>query len=151
RGILTVPGGATRAGSVRAGLAAVPEAADIIVVHDAVRPLASPALFRAVVGAVEGGADGAIPGLPVSETLKRVDQGAVVATVDRGDLVAVQTPQAFRAGILRAAHEGDPEATDDAALVEAVGGTVVVVPGEDQNLKLTVARDLILARALQRG
>lgn len=151
RGTLTVPGGATRAGSVRAGLAAVPEAADIIVVHDAARPLATSALFRAVVVAVEGGADGAIPGLPVSETLKRVDQGAVVATVDRGDLVAVQTPQAFRAGILRAAHEGDPEATDDAALVEAVGGTVVVVPGEDQNLKLTVARDLILARALQRS
>jgi 2-C-methyl-D-erythritol 4-phosphate cytidylyltransferase len=151
RGILTVPGGATRAASVRAGLAAVPDAADIVVVHDAARPLASPALFRAVVSAVEGGADGAVPGVPVGDTLKRVDQGAVVATVDRADLVMVQTPQAFRAGILRAAHEGDPEATDDAALVEAVGGTVVVVPGEHRNLKVTVAEDLMLARALHGG
>ena len=147
----TVPGGATRAGSVRAGLAAVPDKADIVVVHDAVRPLASPALFRAVVNAVEGGADGAIPGLPVAETLKRVHNGAVVATVDRDGLVVVQTPQAFRAGILRAAHEGAPEATDDAALVEAMGGTVVVVPGEDRNSKLTVVEDLMLARALHGG
>lgn len=147
----TVPGGATRAGSVRAGLAAVPETAEIVVVHDAVRPLATPALFRAVVSAVEGGADGAIPGLPVAETLKRVDNGAVVATVDRADLVIVQTPQAFRARVLRAAHAGAPEATDDAALVEAVGGTVVVVPGEHRNLKLTVAQDLMLARALHGG
>lgn len=150
--IRVIEGGATRADSVRAGLAAVPDAADIVVVHDAVRPLATPALFRAVVSAVENGADGAIPGLPVTDTLKRIDDhGAVTATVDRGDLVVVQTPQAFRAGVLRAAHEGAPEATDDAALVEAVGGTVVIVPGEDRNLKITVAQDLILARALQEG
>ena len=148
---LTVEGAATRAGSVRAGLSAVPEDADIVVVHDAVRPLATPALFRAVVSAVEGGADGAIPALPVTETLKRVDNDTVVTTVDRHNLGLVQTPQAFRAGMLRAAHEGHPEATDDAALVEAVGGTVVVVPGEHQNLKLTVAQDLVVARALHRG
>jgi 2-C-methyl-D-erythritol 4-phosphate cytidylyltransferase len=148
---VTVEGGATRAGSVRAGLSAVPEDADIVVVHDAVRPLATPALFRAVVSAVEGGADGAIPALPVTETLKRVENDKVVTTVDRHDLVVVQTPQAFRARMLRAAHEGHPEATDDAALVEAVGGTVVVVPGEHRNLKLTVAQDLVVARALHGG
>jgi 2-C-methyl-D-erythritol 4-phosphate cytidylyltransferase len=108
-------------------------------------------LFRAVVSAVEGGADGAIPALPVTETLKRVDEDTVVTTVDRHDLVVVQTPQAFRAGMLRTAHEGHPEATDDAALVEAVGGTVVVVPGERRNLKLTVAEDLVVARALHGG
>jgi 2-C-methyl-D-erythritol 4-phosphate cytidylyltransferase len=151
RGILTVPGGATRADSVRAGLCAVPLDAEIVVIHDAVRPLASRALFRAVVRAVEEGADGAVPCLPVTETLKRVDHGTVAATVDRENLVAAQTPQAFRAGILRAAHEGDPEATDDAALVEAVGGKVVVVPGERRNLKLTVAEDLVLARVLHEG
>ena len=100
-------GGATRADSVRAGIAAVPDDAEVIVVHDAARPLASPALFDAVIAAVtDGGADGAVPGLPLSDTIKAVDDsGHVTRTLDRSALVAVQTPQAFRAGILRRAHE----------------------------------------------
>lgn len=147
-GVATVPGGATRSESVRAGLAAVPADADVVVVHDAARPLASPDLFRRVVAAVRAGADGAVPGCPIADTVKRVEGDRVVATVPRDDLVAVQTPQAFRAAVLRDAHTGAPEGTDDAALVEAAGGTVVVVEGEPRNMKLTVADDLAVAEAL---
>jgi 2-C-methyl-D-erythritol 4-phosphate cytidylyltransferase len=142
-----VPGGATRSGSVRAGLAAVPEDADVVVVHDAARPLARPDLFAVVVAAVtDGGADGAIPVLPVTDTVKRVREGQVLATLDRTELVTVQTPQAFRAGVLRAVHGQHGDATDDAALVEAAGGRVVVVPGDPTNLKITTALDLTWAR-----
>jgi 2-C-methyl-D-erythritol 4-phosphate cytidylyltransferase len=144
-------GGATRSDSVRAGLALVPEDAEIVVVHDAARPLASPALFDLVVRAVEAGADGAVPGLPVADTLKRVAGGKVVETVSREGLVGVQTPQAFRAGALRAAHRGSGVDTDDAALVEANGGVVVVVEGERRNLKLTIAEDLELAQRFLDG
>jgi 2-C-methyl-D-erythritol 4-phosphate cytidylyltransferase len=143
-----VAGGATRAESVRAGLAAVPDDADIVVVHDAARPLADDALFRRVVDAVTDGIDGAIPALAVSDTIKRVDDGRVIATVPRDDLVSVQTPQAFRAVTLRAAHAGGAEGTDDAALVEAVGGTVVIVAGNASNLKVTGPEDLMLVSAL---
>ena len=143
-----VPGGATRSGSVRAGLAAVPGDADVVLVHDAARPLASIALFESVVAAVQAGADCAIPGVPVSNTVKRVAGERVVETVDRADLVEVQTPQGFSAAALRSAHAGEPDATDDAALVEAAGGSVVVVAGEPTNLKLTHAHDLAVARAL---
>ncbi|MFI5053087.1 MAG: 2-C-methyl-D-erythritol 4-phosphate cytidylyltransferase [Acidimicrobiia bacterium] len=143
-----VNGGATRAQSVRAGLAAVPASVDIVVVHDAARPLADPTLFAAVVAAVREGADGAVPGIPVADTLKRVDDVRVTATVDRVGLVAVQTPQAFRADVLRAAHAGEAEATDDAAFVEAAGGTVVVIPGDPRNLKVTGPADLMIAAAL---
>jgi 2-C-methyl-D-erythritol 4-phosphate cytidylyltransferase len=146
-----VAGGATRAASVRAGLAAVPADAEIVVVHDAARPLAGAELFDLMVAAVRAGADAAIPGVPVADTVKRVDGGRVVETVDRADLVAVQTPQAFRADVLRRAHAGDPEATDDAALVEALGGTVVVVAGDPRNFKLTSPDDLVVARALLAG
>lgn len=144
----SVTGGATRAASVRAGLTAIPDDAMIVVVHDAARPLASSALFDAVIGAVRAGADGAVPGVPVADTIKRVDGDRVVETVPRKDLVAVQTPQAFRAEALRAAHRDAPEATDDAALVEAAGGTVVVVPGDRRNLKVTTPDDLTVAAAL---
>ncbi len=143
-----VPGGATRSESVRAGLAAVPGEADVVLVHDGARPMASAALFASVVAAVEAGADCAVPGLPVANTVKRVVGDKVVATVDRSDLVEVQTPQGFAAGALRRAHADQPEATDDAALIEAGGGTVVVVPGEATNFKLTHAEDLAVARAL---
>jgi 2-C-methyl-D-erythritol 4-phosphate cytidylyltransferase len=146
-----VTGGATRADSVRHGLAAVPADADVIVVHDAARPLASPALFHAVIGAVtEGGADGAVPGLTPSDTIKVVDDaGLVTGTLDRRTLTAVQTPQAFRAGMLRRAHEQGPAgATDDAMLVEALGGRVRVVPGEPGNLKITTPEDLRTAERL---
>ena len=143
---VVVAGGPTRAASVRAGLAAVPDDATIVVVHDAARPLASPALFRAVIDAVlhDGRVGGAIPGVPVTDTLKEVDGGVVAITVPRDNLVAVQTPQAFRADVLRSAHAAGGEATDDAALVEQHGGTVVVVEGEPTNLKVTVGRDLAL-------
>jgi len=118
------------------------------VVHDAARPLATRALFDAVITAVRGGADGAVPGLAVTDTLKRVDDVRVTATVDRVGLVAVQTPQAFRADVLREAHASGADATDDAALVEELGGTVVVVPGDPRNLKVTGPADLMIAAAL---
>ena len=143
-----VPGGSTRSASVRAGLAAVPGDADVILVHDAARPLAPIALFEAVVAAVRDGADCAIPGVAVSNTVKRVAGEQVVETVDRADLVEVQTPQAFAAAALRAAHAEEPDATDDAGLIEAAGGSVVVVPGDPANLKLTHPHDLAIARAL---
>jgi 2-C-methyl-D-erythritol 4-phosphate cytidylyltransferase len=147
-GVATTVGGDSRSASVRAGLAAVPDEATVIVVHDAARPLASRALYAAVVGAVQSGADAAIPALPVSDTIKRVDGDRVVDTVAREDLVIVQTPQAFAAGALRGAHASGAVGTDDAALVEAAGGTVVTVPGEPRNVKLTVSADLELAQAL---
>jgi 2-C-methyl-D-erythritol 4-phosphate cytidylyltransferase len=117
-------------------------------VHDAARPLADAPPFVAVIAAVAEGADGAVPGIPVADTLKRVDDVRVTATVDRMGLVAVQTPQAFRAEVLRAAHVGRAEATDDAALVEAIGGSVVVVPGDPRNVKVTGPADLMIAAAL---
>ena len=146
-----VTGGPTRAESVRRGLAAVPADAAVIVVHDAARPLASPALFAAVVTVVtDGRADGAVPGVPPSDTIKAVDEsGRVTSTLDRATLVAVQTPQAFRAALLRQAHdEGPAAATDDAMLVEASGGSVQVVPGEPDNLKITDPGDLGAAERL---
>jgi 2-C-methyl-D-erythritol 4-phosphate cytidylyltransferase len=146
--VATAPAGATRSDSVRSGLAVVPGDAEVVVVHDAARPLASRALFAAVINAVRDGADAAVPALPVVDTVKRVAAGRVVGTVDREDLVIVQTPQAFRAAALRAAHRTSADETDDAALIEADGGTVVVVPGEARNLKLTIASDLELAQAL---
>ena len=151
---LVVTGGATRSASVRAGLALVGDA-DVVVVHDAARPLASEALFHAVVDAVLAGADGAVPGVTPSDTIKRVlrrgDSVTVVATLERDELVAVQTPQAFRAHVLVAAHATNADASDDAALVEAAGGAVVVVPGDTANLKVTAPEDAIRARVLVEG
>jgi len=151
---IIVLGGATRSASVRAGLEAVPAEAGAIVVHDAARPMAPASLFRAVVGALEAGAAGAVCSLPVSDTLKAVDRGesggpeTVRRTLDRSGLVSVQTPQGFIAEVLRAAHRGEPEATDDAALVEALGAAVWAVPGDPGNLKLTSPTDLAYAEFL---
>jgi 2-C-methyl-D-erythritol 4-phosphate cytidylyltransferase len=142
-----VAGGDTRSGSVRAGLAAVPDAAEVVVVHDGARPLATPELFRSVVEAVRAGADAAVPGVPVDDSLRSVAGGVV----DRDGLVAVQTPQAFRAAALRDAHAAGAEATDDASLVEAAGGKVVVVEGSPTNLKITRPSDLTVAEALLRA
>jgi 2-C-methyl-D-erythritol 4-phosphate cytidylyltransferase len=153
---VSVAGGATRAASVRAGLEALGSDAEVVVVHDAARPLARPQLFKAVLSALEG-ADvaGAICAVPVTDTVKRVtapsgDHGeaSVAETLDRSDLVAVQTPQAFSVEVLRRAHLGEPDATDDAALVEALGLTVSVVPGDPDNLKLTTPADLARAEQL---
>jgi 2-C-methyl-D-erythritol 4-phosphate cytidylyltransferase len=144
-----VVGGATRSDSVRAGLDAVPDDADVVVVHDAARPAARASMFEAVIAAVRAGADAAIPGVPVTDTIKRVDGQVVVDTLDRSTLVAVQTPQAFAAAALRAAHADAGDATDDAALVERRGGRVVVVPGDASNRKLTTPDDVAaLERAL---
>jgi 2-C-methyl-D-erythritol 4-phosphate cytidylyltransferase len=150
-GVAAVPGGERRSDSVRAGLAAVGDDADVLVVHDAARPLASKSLFDAVIGAVRDGADAAVPAVPIPDTLKRVEGARVVETVTRQGLFAVQTPQAFRADALFQAHAGAPDATDDAALVEAAGGIVVVVPGDPRNLKVTAPEDLALAEALVRS
>ncbi|MEO8695045.1 MAG: IspD/TarI family cytidylyltransferase [Acidimicrobiales bacterium] len=142
--VVVVAGGASRSESVRSGLAAVSDDAEVIVVHDAARPLASPALFEQVIAAVAAGADAAVPGVAVSDSLRRIDGGAV----DRTGVVAVQTPQAFRAQMLRAAHRGQPDASDDATLVEVIGGKVEIVPGESTNFKITTAHDLMVARML---
>ncbi len=149
---VVVAGGGTRSASVRAGLAAVPDDVELIVVHDAARPLASPALFEAVIDAVRAGADGAVPGLPVVDTVKRIDPDTrvVLETPERDALVAAQTPQAFRASILRAAHRAGGEATDDASLVECSAGRIVVVPGEAENRKVTDQRDLDILAGLLR-
>ncbi len=148
-----VAGGDSRSASVRAGLAAVPSAATIICVHDAARPFASAEIYERVIAAVVDGADAAIPGLAVTDTIKVVQHGAdgsstVIDTPDRSTLVAVQTPQAFRAGALRAAHAAGGEATDDAAMIERSGGRVVVVEGAVTNRKITVPEDLEWARSI---
>lgn len=146
-GCISVEGGATRSESVRAGLGAVPETAGIICVHDAARPLASEDLFRRVIESVRGGADGAVPGIAVSDTIKEVDNfGVVTRTVPRARIVAVQTPQAFAAQKLRAAHASGEEGTDDAELVERAGGKIVVVNGEITARKITMPDDLEWAR-----
>lgn len=143
---VVVAGGATRSASVRAGLAAVPADAATIVVHDAARPVPVPGVWERVLAAVDAGADAAVPAVPVSDTLREVDG----RTVDRTRFVAVQTPQAFRAAALRAAHASRPDGTDDASLVEAAGGRVVVVDGDPANIKITTPIDLSMAELLCR-
>ncbi len=147
---IVVAGGDTRSESVRRGLAAIPNDAEVIVVHDAARPLAAPDLFEAVVATVTSGeASAAICATALHDTIKEVDPDRrVTATLDRSALVAVQTPQAFAADLLRRAHGEGAEATDDAALVERLGATVIVVPGDTANFKITTATDL---RAAQRA
>lgn len=140
---IVVVGGDTRSASVRNGLAAVPEEAGVVVVHDAARPAASPALFRAVVDAVRAGADAVVPGVAVTDSLRSRTGGAV----DREELVAVQTPQAFDASVLRAAHAAGTDASDDASVVEAHGATVEVVLGETTNIKLTHPGDQVALEA----
>jgi 2-C-methyl-D-erythritol 4-phosphate cytidylyltransferase len=141
-----VAGGDTRSASVRAGLAAVPPDATTIVVHDAARPVPVPDVWQRVLAAVAAGADAAVPAVPVADTLREIGG----STVDRSRFVAVQTPQAFRAAALRAAHAGGAEGTDDASLVEAGGGRVVVVDGDPANLKITTPFDLTVAGLLCR-
>lgn len=156
-----VAGGASRAESVRAGLAAVPASAEVICVHDGARPFADADLYHRVVEALEDPRISAVvPGLAVTDTIKRVRREGVVAVVvetpARESLVAVQTPQAFRAEVLRAAHEqaatADPASsaglTDDAMMVEALGHVVAVVEGSPINRKITLVEDLAWARDL---
>ncbi len=139
-----VSGGATRQDSVRAGLEAlVRHEPDIVLVHDAARPVIPEGTIPALLAALAE-APGAIPGAPVADTLKRVVRGVIVDTVSRSELFRAQTPQAFRFSTLLAAHRAGPlGATDDASLLEAAGQTVEVVPGSDDNIKLTYPEDLV--------
>lgn len=177
-GVRVVAGGANRADSVRAGLAAVPPSAGVVVVTDAAHPLATPSLYRSVVDTVRAGADAAVPGLPLTEVVKEVVKREVVKEVAVGTagaaaldekangigapLVAsrslprethrlIQTPHAFRADLLRAAHAGAPAAVEDSAMVAERGATVVVVPGEPANLHVTTPEELNMARLLLPG
>ena len=143
-----VTGGATRADSVRAGVVEVPEGAAALVVPDAARPLLSDEVVERVVTAIGEAWDGAVPALPLADTVKLAEGEAVVATVDRSDLVAVQTPQAFLAGSLRRALAGDEDATDCAGLVEAAGGRVRLVEGDRRLVKVTTQADLDFVETL---
>jgi 2-C-methyl-D-erythritol 4-phosphate cytidylyltransferase len=152
-----VTGASTRQGSVRRGLEAVPADARIVVVHDAARPFASPALFLRVMRAVMPGGDrgtpgGAVPVMPTVDTVKLVRDGWVVSTVPRDGVALSQTPQAFVASALRQAHEDAArdglEGTDDAMLLEASGFEVATVPGEASNFKITTREDLERAARL---
>jgi 2-C-methyl-D-erythritol 4-phosphate cytidylyltransferase len=147
----TVPGGRTRAESVRCGLRAVHPSAEIIVVHDAAHPLATRALFEAVIDAVAAGADAAIPALPLSEPIKRIREEHVVETLLRDELMIVQTPHAFRAEVLRTVHAEGGEAIEDSAMVERMGGRIAVVPGDPRNLHVTTPLELGIAARLIEG
>ncbi|MFE3326696.1 2-C-methyl-D-erythritol 4-phosphate cytidylyltransferase [Streptomyces sp. NPDC059176] len=155
---LVVPGGETRQDSVRLGLAALPETIDIVLVHDAARPLVPVDTVDAVVEAVRDGAPAVVPALPLADTVKQVEPREkgepepVVATPERARLRAVQTPQGFDRATLVRAHEtvavaGDG-ATDDAGMVEQLGVPVVVVPGHEEAFKVTRPLDLVLAEAV---
>ena len=145
----SVAGGATRAESVRLALAEIPPDAAVVLVHDAARPLVDDTVIERVLTALNEGWDGAVPGLPVPDTVKRVDGDRVVETLSRDELRVVQTPQAFEANVLRRAFEGDlGDATDCASLVEAQGGRVKVVPGDPRLVKITGAEDLERVAAL---
>ena len=139
----SVTGGETRGESVRAGVGEVPDDADVILVHDAARPVVVEDVVERVLTALGEGWDGAVPALRLADTVKRVQDDAVVETLDRNELVAAQTPQAFLAPVLREALGGDlAGATDCSAIVEARGGRVKVVPGDPRLLKVTDKRDL---------
>jgi 2-C-methyl-D-erythritol 4-phosphate cytidylyltransferase len=138
-----VAGGATRAESVRAAVDEVPAEAVVVLVHDAARPLLDEVVIEQVLAPLAEGVEGVVPVLPIPDTVKRVQEGLVVETVDRTGLVAVQTPQAFRADALRSALAGDLEdATDCASLVERRGGRIRVVDGDPLLLKVTTQADL---------
>lgn len=141
----TVTGGESRSESVRAALAEVPEEATVVLVHDAARPLVTDEVIERVITGLADGWDGAVPALPIADAVKRVEGEAVVETLDREGLVAVQTPQAFVASVLREALTGDlSDAADCASLVEARGGRVRVVQGDPRLLKVTDPADLEL-------
>ena len=146
-----IPGGATRQESARAGLEALAgEAPEAVLIHDAARPVVPARVIDAVVGALAAGAEAAIPALPVTDTLKRDDAGLVGGTVPREGLVRVQTPQGFRYGAILAAHRAAAGAslTDDAAVAEAAGIPVRLVPGAEENIKVTLPGDLSRAALL---
>ncbi|HQW67111.1 MAG TPA: 2-C-methyl-D-erythritol 4-phosphate cytidylyltransferase [Gemmatimonadales bacterium] len=147
--LATVAGGASRAESVRAGLAALPDGCEVVLVHDGARPFPPREAIDGGIRAARAG-HAALPALPVAETLKRADDfGRVLGTVPRAGLWLAQTPQAFPRGLLRRAHAadlaGDLVPTDDAMLVEMLGAVVELLPGSARNLKITTRDDLALA------
>ncbi len=151
-GVVAVAGGRERGDSVRSALAAVPPEADVVVIHDGARPLLDAALVERTLRAVRPGA-GAIAAIPVADTLKRIAaDGSVAETVDRRALWRAQTPQAFPRELIvdayRRAELDGVVATDDAALVERYGGRVVVVEGDERNIKITRPEDLVLGKLL---
>ena len=152
-------GGATRAESVRAGLAALPEDADVVCITDAAHPLAGSVLYGRVINAVRAGADAALPGLPLTDAVKKLKRdaeadpesgvlGLAGATTPAGGRVSVQMPMAFDLATLRRAHEQIADAVEDSAMVAALGGRVVVVPGEPTNVHVTTPAELTVAQAL---
>lgn len=142
-----IPGGARRRDSVAIGLDSIGVTAELVLVHDAARPAASVILAKAVLARLSrGDVEGVVPALAVTDTIKVVDGDLVTATPDRAALMAVQTPQGFRVEALRAAHQLDGEATDDAELIERWGGKVAVIEGEPSNLKITYPHDAELIR-----
>lgn len=149
--IVIVAGGETRQASVSLALFALPAHIEVVLVHDAARPLVPAELVAAVAAAVHAGNPAVIPGMPVVDTIKRVDEaGHVVVTVDRDPLRAIQTPQGFARRLLESAHAGfdGASATDDAGLVEMAGEPVLVIPGHEDAFKVTRPIDLVLAEAL---
>lgn len=145
-----IPGGTRRRDSVASGLATLGDV-EWVLIHDAARPLVSRALILSVLERLHvGDVDAVIPAMPVSDTVKKVSGDRIINTLDRASLVTVQTPQGFRRDVLVEAHRVDPheDVTDDAGLVERLGGTVVTVPGEATNLKVTYPEDLERARAI---
>ena len=146
---VAVTGGVTRADSVALGLAEVPVGAAVVLVHDAARPLLPPEVVERVVLGLEEGWDGAVPALPIADTVKRAEGDAVAETIDRSGLFTVQTPQAFLADVLRRAVDSGPrDATDCARLVEAAGGRVRLVPGDPRLVKVTTEADLAFVESL---
>jgi 2-C-methyl-D-erythritol 4-phosphate cytidylyltransferase len=151
--VTVVTGGETRQDSVARALIALPADVDVVLVHDAARPLVPEELVTAVVSAVRNGHEAVVPGLPVVDTVKQVDAGEdVVTTVDRSVLRAIQTPQGFQRGLLQRAHASadldDRPATDDAGLVERIGGRVHVIPGHEEAFKVTRPFDVVMAEAV---
>jgi 2-C-methyl-D-erythritol 4-phosphate cytidylyltransferase len=157
--VIRATGGAVRAESVRSGLAALPPEAAIVVITDAAHPLASPLLYDRVIAAVQAGADGALPGLPLADAIKRLEPvpqalldpsllGLAGATTPAGGSVSAQMPMAFELVALRRSHQLISDAVEDSAMVTAAGGQVVVVPGEPTNVHVTTPAELAIAAAL---
>lgn len=148
--IVIVSGGETRQDSVARALLALPPDVDVVLVHDAARPLVPPDVVDRVAAAVRGGHDAVIPTLGVVDTIKEVDDGVVIGTLDRSRVYAVQTPQGFNRAVLQRAHAASEggDATDDAGLVERMGVVVHTVAGDEEAFKITRPLDLVLAEAI---
>ena len=148
--VIIVSGGETRQGSVARALIALPDDVDVVLVHDAARPLIPVKLVSAVVTAVRGGHAAVVPGLAVVDTIKRVNpENDVEGTIDRSTLRAIQTPQGFTRAVLQQAHaQAEDDATDDAGLVERMGIPVHVIPGHEEAFKVTRPFDVLVAEAV---